>query len=208
MTDNVIFQSATPATPPTSTTIATDYKPVGGGGSAHFQRVVIDIGPDGTSVPLAWGGTGLPLGTLPGTVQMLGTLQPLAGSVHPAAALPGTSQISGTVQALTGAISGTTFTVSSAGTTVVLAGAVGTRWRVTSEFLSANGSVNATWLSMGGSGTTGISGTFFSAVAGNGLVRPAAPPGRWYYQTQVGSALGFFLSLGTATSVDITYEVG
>ncbi len=424
MSDNVQFQSATPATPPVATTVATDYAP-SSSGSAHYQIVKLNVGPDGTFVPLAWGGTGMPLGTLPGgtiqavggflgttgaglgkredtvhvdgdvgvsilgvrrdtatteaadgeytaittdsagrlrvnvgpslvdtgnsstttlagnavftgtaldvteyasitvttysnvasatdglqlqfspdgtnwdftltataaaatattiksgilarymrviytnggsaqgsfrlqtivkasalsviakpisdnlasidigqvtkavlagridggnsyrnvdvanaapTASVYGLIVRVAGTVNTLAA-GGTQQILGTVQTTTPTRLGTAFAASSAGTTVVLAAQSGTRWRITSEFVSANGSVNTTWLSMGAGGTTAISGTFFSAVSGNGLVRPASPPGGWYYQTAVGSALGFFLSLGTATGVDITYE--
>lgn len=150
------------------------------------------------------------------TVNGALNVQPQPGSVHlanvtvRAASTPATSTDTALVTTERPGIGygGTAFSASSAGTTVVLAAQAGTRWRVTSEFVSSSGSISAVWLSMGGNGTVGISGTFFSAVAGNGLVRPAAPAGRWYFQTQVGSALGVFLSLGTQTGFDITYEVG
>lgn len=122
MTDNVIF-NGTSSSPPANTVVATDYVGTGGGGSAHFQRMKLDIGPDGTTIPMAWGGTGMPLGTLPGTVQALGTLQPLAGSVHLASPLPGTAQILGTVRALDGSVA-VIGTQQALGTVQPLAGSV------------------------------------------------------------------------------------
>jgi hypothetical protein len=140
VSDNVTFQTAVTATPPNATQVATDN--IGG---AHFQRVKIVFGDDGTAYSLAYG-TPLPLGTLPGgtvvlsgtaqwlgtvqvhgTAQALGTYQPLAGSVHPAAALPGTSHITGTVQPLAGSVhlaSPLPGTVQALGTVQPLAGSV------------------------------------------------------------------------------------
>lgn len=99
MADNVAFQSATLATPTAGVSVATDD--VGG---VQYQRVKLDVGGDGASVPVV--GT-IPLGTIQalgsvqtvGTSQALGTFQPLAGSVHIANTMPGTIQLLGTVQA-------------------------------------------------------------------------------------------------------------
>jgi hypothetical protein len=106
MAGTAVFQSGTLATPGAGIVVATDA--ISG---TQYQQVKLDIGPAGSSIPVAYGGTGLPLGTLPGgsvgivgTLQALGTYQPLAGSVHPAAALPGTSHITGTVQPLAGSV--------------------------------------------------------------------------------------------------------
>jgi hypothetical protein len=129
MSDNVIFDG-TSNSPTANTVVATDYVGTGGGGSAHFQRMKVDIGPDGTTIPLAWGGTGMPLGTLPGTVQALGTYQPLAGSVHLANAITGTvqvhgtTQVLGTVQALSGGTVQVHGTLQALGTYQPLAGSV------------------------------------------------------------------------------------
>jgi len=46
MADDVTFQSATPATPPAATVIATDD--VGG---KHYQRIKLDLGADGAAAP-------------------------------------------------------------------------------------------------------------------------------------------------------------
>jgi len=48
MADDVTFQSATPATPPAGTIVATDD--VGG---SQYQKVKIDVGGDGASAPLS-----------------------------------------------------------------------------------------------------------------------------------------------------------
>jgi hypothetical protein len=105
VSDNVQF-SGTGWSPPENTTVATDYVGIGGGGSAHFQRVKLDIGADGATSPVT-DANPLPLGTLSGgtvqlygTAQVLGTYQPLAGSVHVANAISGTFQAHGTAQVL------------------------------------------------------------------------------------------------------------
>lgn len=114
MSDNVTFQTAVTATPPNATTVATDL--IGG---AHYQIAKLAYGDDGTAYILGHG-TPMPVGTLPGgtviiagTAQMLGTFQPLAGSVHLASRLPGTADIGtiagtvgilGTVQPLAGSV--------------------------------------------------------------------------------------------------------
>lgn len=114
MSDNVTFQSATTATPPTATVIATDHI-----GARHFQWVKLAYGDDGTAYALGYG-TPMPLGTLPGgsiqivgTSHITGTVSPLPGSVHLASRLPGTVDI--------GTIAGT---VQMAGTFQPLAGSV------------------------------------------------------------------------------------
>lgn len=118
MPDNVTFDG-TSNSPTANTVVATDYAPTANG-SAHYQRFKLDIGPDGSTIPVGYGGTGMPLGTLPGgtvqthgTSQVLGTVQPLAGSVHLASGTVsvlgtvqthGTSQALGTVQSLAGSV--------------------------------------------------------------------------------------------------------
>lgn len=105
MADNVTFQTTVTATPPDATIVATDEVVTGGVGT-QYQRVKLDVGGDGASVPVTQAAP-LPIGTLPGgtvqafgTTQVLGTTQPLAGSVHLASTLPGTVQVLGSIQAV------------------------------------------------------------------------------------------------------------
>lgn len=112
--DNVTFQSGTPATPPDLTVVSTEEVTTlnGAGVSAQqIQRIVAAVRTaDGVAIDLPAStadGLLVNLGanndvTVTGTVQSLGTYQPLAGSVHVAntAAILGTVQLHGTGQQL------------------------------------------------------------------------------------------------------------
>lgn len=171
MADNVTFQSATPATPPASTTVATDDL-----GGAHHQYVKIEIGADGTAHPVSYG-TPMPIGTLSGgtvqthgTAQVLGTMQPLAGSVHLASRLPGTVDV--------GTIAGT---VSILGTTQPLAGSVHLASILPGGSVSAQGYVAHDAAAAGNPllvGAFGSSGTQAAVGDGDAVRLWADPNGR------------------------------
>lgn len=104
---NVITQSGTIASVPQGGTYAFDIAPVDGT-SVMIGRNKIGFGSSGTYAEVG-AGTPLPVqvyGSVAGTVyglgtfQALGTLQPLAGSVHVANTISGTVQTHGTSQAL------------------------------------------------------------------------------------------------------------
>lgn len=122
MAGTAVFQSGALATPGAGIVIHTDN--VNG---TVVQIVKFDVGPAGTTLPLHYAlGTGLPVAGI-GTFQALGTMQPLAGSVHVANTIPGTVQVIGTTQPLAGSVhlaSALPGTVQALGTVQPLAGSV------------------------------------------------------------------------------------
>lgn len=135
MADNVQFQTAVTATPPAATLVASDD--VSG---VQFQRVKLDVGGDGVSVPV--------IGTIPlGTVQVQGTVRTVIG-------------------AATGEnFFGTLFTTGVTNGTLVPAPAQGTYIRVFDMMVS--GSAAGTAFVEFGDGTAFVPGVF---AAGGGFV--------------------------------------
>lgn len=190
MADNVTFQTSVTATPPNATTVATDD--VSG---VQYQRVKLDVGGDGVSVPVT--GT-IPLGTVQilGSVQGVGTFQTL-GSVQGV----GTFQVLGSVQ--------TVGTSQALGTFQPLAGSV----HLASGTVQVLGSVQAvgttqilgtvrTLAATGGLGESSF-GTLFTGGVTNGTLVPAPPAGtyvRVYDIIVSGSAAGTaFIEFGDGT---------
>lgn len=224
MAGTAVFQSTTLATPGAGIVVHTDN--IGG---TVAQMVKIDIGPAGTSVLASYAaGTGLPVAGV-GTFQALGTFQPLAGSVHVANTLPGTvqvlgsvqtvgtSQVLGTTQPLAGSVHiastppGTTQvigTVQPHGTTQVLGSVqtVGTSQVLGSVQTVGTSQVLGTVRTLAATGGLGESmfGTLFTAGVTNGTLVPAPAAGtfvRVYDIIVSGSAAGTaFLEFGDGTA--------
>jgi hypothetical protein len=96
MADNLTTQSATPATVPSASVIATDDVT-----GVHFQKVKLDVGGDGVSVPAsgdATNGLDVDVTRVQGTVAVTGTFyqatQPVSGTVAVTGAYQATQPVS------------------------------------------------------------------------------------------------------------------
>ena len=96
MADNLTTQSGTPATVPAASVIATDDV-----SNVHFQKVKLDVGGDGVSVPAsgdATNGLDVDVTRVQGTVAVTGTFyqatQPVSGTVAVTGAYQATQPVS------------------------------------------------------------------------------------------------------------------